>query len=171
VPIEESIKAELECVASQVMVIGDRRRHLAALITLKTILDPLGQPTPHLDPAVLLWLAERGSTATSAEEVAEEVGKVVEEVAEKGGSRVREALLEALHRSNAKAVSRAQYVHKVLVLPQDFSIAAGQLTPTLKVRRHQILQHYRDEIEKLYEDTPSSTVIGKTDGGTNSKSL
>ena len=36
VPIEEAIRAELEEMVSQVMVVGDRRKHLAVLLTLRS---------------------------------------------------------------------------------------------------------------------------------------
>jgi long-chain-fatty-acid--CoA ligase ACSBG len=69
VPIEEGIKAELGEVVSQAMVVGDRRKHLAVLLTLRTELDPRGQPTLALHPEGLAWLRARGSQSTSTLEV------------------------------------------------------------------------------------------------------
>lgn len=43
-------------------------------------------------------------------------------------------------------------IKKFVLLPQDFSIAGGELTPTLKMRRKIIYEKYKDMIEDLYAD-------------------
>ena len=37
------------------------------------------------------------------------------------------------------------------IAPSEFSVDTGELTPTLKVRRHEVLKKYEREINKLYE--------------------
>jgi long-chain acyl-CoA synthetase len=39
---------------------------------------------------------------------------------------------------------------KLLLLPQDFSVEAGELTPTLKIKRRVVEQRHRAAIEELY---------------------
>jgi long-chain acyl-CoA synthetase len=39
---------------------------------------------------------------------------------------------------------------KLLLLPQDFTLEKGELTPTLKVRRRVVEEHNRSAIEQLY---------------------
>jgi long-chain acyl-CoA synthetase len=51
-----------------------------------------------------------------------------------------------------KAVSRAEAIKKFALLDQDFTEAGGQLTPTLKVRRHIIMEQYATQIAALYDD-------------------
>ena len=41
-------------------------------------------------------------------------------------------------------------IKKFVLLPRDFSIEAGELTPTLKFRRKVISEHYKDQIERMY---------------------
>ena len=39
---------------------------------------------------------------------------------------------------------------KLLLLPRDFTVESGELTPTLKIKRRVVELRYREEIEKLY---------------------
>jgi long-chain acyl-CoA synthetase len=41
-------------------------------------------------------------------------------------------------------------VRKFAVLPVEFTIAAGELTPTMKVKRRIVEERYRDVIDRLY---------------------
>jgi long-chain acyl-CoA synthetase len=41
---------------------------------------------------------------------------------------------------------------KILLLPEDFSIESGDLTPTLKVRRRVVEKRLADEIDALYKE-------------------
>jgi long-chain acyl-CoA synthetase len=41
-------------------------------------------------------------------------------------------------------------VRKFVLAPQPFTVENGQMTPTLKVRRHAVLREYRDALEALY---------------------
>lgn len=44
-------------------------------------------------------------------------------------------------------------IKKFVLLPRDFSIEAGELTPTLKLKRKVVAEEYRDTIEQMYQDT------------------
>jgi len=138
VPIEETIKEELQ-VLSNVVVVGDERKHLSALLTLRTLADPTGKPMEELAPMVQDWLKEIGSSASSAREVLHQ-----------DCPKVRAALEEGIEAANCKAVSRASKVQKYVLLPTDFSISSGELTPTLKVKRHFVAEKYASEIEQMY---------------------
>ena len=62
VPIENVMK-EIMPYTSNVMVIGDKKKFLTMLITLKSVPDNEGNPTNTLDPVVIDTLTPRGSTA------------------------------------------------------------------------------------------------------------
>ena len=57
---------------------------------------------------------------------------------------------EGIDRANQKALSNAQKVQKWIILGQDFSVPGGELGPTMKMKRHVVLQKYGDNVEKFY---------------------
>lgn len=108
---------------SQVVVVGDQRPFIGALITL----DPDGVPG---------WLAAHGKPAMSLEEAAKDPD-------------VLASLDKAVERTN-KAVSRAESIRRYRILDRDLTIADGYLTPKLSVRRAQVLKDFAADVEALY---------------------
>ncbi len=107
---------------SQAVVFGDRERYVAALLTLD-------------EDEIRRWAAEQGiegDTAALARDprVHELVAGVVEEV-----NRER---------------SRFEQLKRFEILPRDFTIEAGEVTQTLKLRRRVIAEHFGQEVEKLF---------------------
>ena len=66
---------------------------------------------------------------------------------------MRAALEKAVARAN-EAVSRAESIRTFEVLPTDFTVANGLLTPSLKVRRAEAEKRFAAEIDALYTRTP-----------------
>ncbi|WP_251072951.1 hypothetical protein [Streptomyces sp. ISL-43] len=62
---------------------------------------------------------------------------------------VRALVAEAVEAANA-TVSRPARVRAFRVLPGEFTVEAGTLTPTLKLRRRAVAERYATEIEELY---------------------
>ena len=58
---------------------------------------------------------------------------------------------EQIENLNQKFSSPEQ-IKKFSILPRDFSIDDGELTPTLKIRRKQINENWLDTIESLYKE-------------------
>ncbi len=58
-----------------------------------------------------------------------------------------------MQRGNKKAVSNAARVQKFTVLLKDFSVAGGELGPTLKLRRPIVSKMYDAVIEAMYSAT------------------
>ena len=50
--------------------------------------------------------------------------------------------------------TRVEQIKRFVILPRDFSQEEGEVTPTLKLRRRVIHEHFADEIEKLYAGEP-----------------
>ena len=115
VPIEDNLKSELVEIASQIMIVGDKKKHLAVIITLKTILDDKNQPTDILSEDVQEWLQTLGSKAITAKELIAE-----------DNEEVKTYIRDAIKRSNTRSVSNASKVHKFMIAPTDFSLAGGE---------------------------------------------
>jgi long-subunit acyl-CoA synthetase (AMP-forming) len=108
---------------SQFVVVGDRRKHLAALVTLdETMLQEV--------------IAASGSSASTMEEAAAD-------------SKLNSWLMEHVNKING-GLARVQTVKKIFILPQDFTIEGGELTPTMKVKRRIVNSKYAEQIETFY---------------------
>jgi long-chain acyl-CoA synthetase len=125
-PLEDRIRAHP--LVSQAMVVGDGRPFIGAVVTLD-------------EEAVDQWVADKGMAATGREDLTELAP-------------LRQALQEAIDGANA-SVSRAESIRAFAILPRDLSIEAGELTPTLKVRRAVVERTYADVIDKLYVARPA----------------
>lgn len=111
---------------SQCVVVGDGKPYIAALITLDA-------------EALPGWLKAKGLPEMTVAEAAAD-------------PTVREHLDKAVARTN-KAVSRAESIRKYEIVLEDFTIANGYLTPSLKVVRVRVLRDFHDRIENLYAPT------------------
>lgn len=108
---------------SQVLVVGDNRPCIGALVTLDAEMLPL-------------WLSSHGL-------------EDMDPVAAAKDPRVRAALERAVARAN-EAVSRAESIRTFSVLAGDFTVENGLLTPSLKVRRAEACARFSAEIDELY---------------------
>nr|KAF6408820.1 acyl-CoA synthetase bubblegum family member 1 [Rousettus aegyptiacus] len=141
VPIEDAVRKELPII-NCAMLIGDQRKFLSMLLTLKCILDPdTFEPTDHLTEQAVEFCQQVGSTATT-------ISKIV-------GTRdeaVYRAIEEGIQRVNRKAVARAHHIQKWAVLERDFSISGGELGPTMKLKRGVVLEKYKAIIDSFYQE-------------------
>lgn len=139
VPIEQAVKHELPFI-SNAFLVGDKRKYLSLLVTLKTELTADGTPLDTLQSSTQDALKNLGCPAST-----------VTEVLEAGPDpKLLAAIQAGIDRTNQKATSRAQRIQKFALLPADFSIPTGELGPTMKVKRKVVEQKYSEIIEKLY---------------------
>lgn len=134
--IEDALKTELPAL-SNVVVIGDKRKYLTFLCTLRVTHDEHGAPTDKLDHIARQEAQAAGCDATTIAEA-------------RNSAEFRRYIEAGIKRANARATSHAQYVQKFLVLPYELSMDSGELTPTLKVKRNVVLSKHSDEIDRLY---------------------
>lgn len=147
VPIEEMIKVQMKDIVSNCMVLGDKRKHLACILTLRTVLDASNLPTDQLHPDVLEWAEELGAEATTVTELLEE-----------DNEEVKLEIMAQIQKVNRKAISNAQKVHKFMIAPKDFSLPGGELTPTMKLKRHTVMEMYEKKIQQMYEHETQSSM-------------
>jgi len=110
---------------SQAVAFGDRRPYLVALLTL--------------DPDELPALAER---------VGMEAGPDAATIA--ADPRVRELLQAEVDAVNAR-FARIEQIKRFGILDHDLTQAAGELTPTMKLKRPVVYERYANDFAELYE--------------------
>ncbi|XP_075154013.1 long-chain-fatty-acid--CoA ligase heimdall-like [Haematobia irritans] len=154
--IEALIQKELPCL-SYAVAIGDRRKFVTALLVFKTDIDPeTGYPLDTLLPETIEWLASLDLHYTKLSEMLHiELPENLENfdpnsVEPKLDDKIQKALEDGIKKSNEFAISNAQRVQYFAVLPHNFSMATGELGPTLKIRRNIIHSKYAKIIDKLY---------------------
>jgi long-chain acyl-CoA synthetase len=87
----------------------------------------IGDRRPYVTALITLDPAEIDSAGRGAQEVVQEV-------------------VDDVNRDRV----RVEQIKRFAILPRDFSQEEGELTPTLKLRRKIVHEHFADEIENLY---------------------
>lgn len=119
-PVNIEAQIKRHPLVAQCVVIGDRRPYLVALVTI----DP---------ETAVTYAAENGKDPAELYRDPEVIASIEAHVDE-----VNENL------------AQVQQVKKITILPRDLSQEAGELTPTLKLKRPVIAEKYDGEIEELY---------------------
>ncbi|XP_041862858.1 long-chain-fatty-acid--CoA ligase ACSBG2 isoform X2 [Melanotaenia boesemani] len=148
VPIEDSVKEAIPLI-SNAMLIGDKRKFLSMLLTIKCQVNPeTGDPEDELTPESVELCRNLGSNATRVSEIAGERDRVV-----------HTAIQEGINRVNEKATSNAQRIQKWLILDRDFSVGGGELGPTMKLKRPVVLKIYKEQIDNFYKELATPTTL------------
>jgi long-chain acyl-CoA synthetase len=61
------------------------------------------------------------------------------------------ALYERLIQEMTPDLAQFEKIKKIALLPREFTLEAGELTPTLKVKRRVVEEKFKDVIDRLYE--------------------
>ncbi|MDN6793934.1 MAG: AMP-dependent synthetase/ligase [Propionibacterium sp.] len=116
---------------SHVVVVGDGRPYIGALVTLDPEMLPVWLRSKNLDvvdPATAADLPE-----------------------------VRDSLQRAIDRANSQ-VSRAESIRRFRILDAAFTVENGYLTPSLKLRRSKVLHDFSDQVDALYDEGEAEKV-------------
>ncbi|XP_062888157.1 long-chain-fatty-acid--CoA ligase ACSBG2 isoform X1 [Mobula hypostoma] len=155
IPIEDAVKERVPII-SNAMLIGDKRKFLSMLLTLKcNINSDTGEPQDDLTEEAIQYCQTIGCKATK-----------VSEIYSSKDAAVFAAIQEGINRVNEKALSNAQRIQKWCILEKDFSIPGGELGPTMKLKRPVVLKMYNEQIDDFYKDaitpvTPDNPLPGK----------
>ncbi len=122
-PVENKLKESIY--VEQVMVIGPERKFVGALIV---------PSFPNLKD----WCRKNGVLFSSNEEVIKD-------------PRVIEMFKELVESFN-KFFNHVEQIKKFELLPDEWTVDGGELTPTLKLKRKVITEKYRDAIERIYSE-------------------
>lgn len=128
--LEDPIRSNT--IIGQVIVVGDQKPFISALITLD-------------DEMLPAWLANNGLGDVSID-------------AAKSHPQVLAEVQRAVDAANER-VSRAESIRKFAILDSELTEASGHLTPKLSIKRHIIVQDFADVIEGLYSGNPATEGI------------
>ncbi|RAX46655.1 long-chain fatty acid--CoA ligase [Arthrobacter sp. AQ5-06] len=120
--LEDQIRAD--ALVSQVLVVGDNRPFIGALVTLD-------------QEALPGWLQRHGLPATTT------IDEAVENPV------VKAAVQDLITQANA-SVSQAEAIKSFRIVASDFTEASGHLTPSMKVKRAQVMKDFETVIEEMY---------------------
>ena len=122
-PIENALK--MNVLVAQAAVIGDKRKYASVIIS------------PHF-PLLEDWAKANGVTFSSRQELV-------------NSEKVRELYRGIIEDLNKK-LAHFETIKKILVVPDEFSVAGGEITPTLKLKRRVIEAKYKQQIEQIYQE-------------------
>jgi long-chain acyl-CoA synthetase len=125
-PIQEVLKRNP--LVAEAVLLGDRRKYAAALIVPDFAALERRLKDLGLPPGSRAELVKRPDVLALYQEI-----------------------VDALNRE----LSQFERIKRIAVLPAEFSIESGELTPTLKVKRKVVEERWRDTIESLYKDKES----------------
>lgn len=117
---------------AQVLVIGDKRKFVSALIVPNFLL-------------IESYAREHGIPCTSREQMVQEPALV--------------AFMEHQVERLMASLPPHERVRQIALLANEFTIASGELSPTQKVRRKVVEQHYRAVIEEIYQRRVSQAAV------------
>jgi long-chain acyl-CoA synthetase len=120
-PIENKLKESIY--VEQIMVVGSERKFVGALII------------PAF-PALKDWARKQGLTDLSNEQLVKDA-KVLE-------------LFRELIDSYNKFFNHVEQIKRFQLLPHEWSIETGEMTPKLSLKRKVVMEKYRDAIEHIY---------------------
>ena len=110
---------------ANIVVVGDARPYIGALITLDSDMLPT-------------WLKNHSLPIVDAAQAADM-------------PEVRDSLEKAVTRANKK-VSRAESIRRLRIIDQTFTVENGYMTPSLKLRRRAVLKDFAHEVDALYAE-------------------
>ena len=121
-PIENALKANV--LIAQAAIIGDKRKYASVILS------------PHF-PLLEDWAHANGVLFTTRHELVAQ-------------DKVRD-LYKGIVEDVNKRLAQFETIKKIVVVPDEFTVATGEITPTLKLKRRVIEAKYKQQIDELYQ--------------------
>ena len=122
-PIENALKNNV--LIAQAAVIGDKRKYASVIIS------------PHF-PLLEDWARANAISFASRSDLV-------------ANNRVRELYRGIVEEVNKK-LAQFETIKKIVLVPDEFTVATGEITPTMKLKRRVIEAKYQQQIEQLYQE-------------------
>lgn len=122
-PIENALKNNV--LIAQAAVIGDKRKYASVILS------------PHF-PLLEDWAQANGVNFSSRAELV-------------ANNKVRE-LYRGIVEDVNKKLAHFETIKKIVIVPDEFTVATGEITPTMKLKRRVIEAKYQQQIEQLYQE-------------------
>src|SRR5579859_169920 len=122
-PIENALKSNV--LIAQAAVIGDKRKYASVILS------------PHF-PLLEDWAHANGVAFSSRQELV-------------ATAKVRE-LYKGIVEDLNKRLAHFETIKKIVIVPDEFTVASGEITPTLKLKRRVIETKYKQQIDELYQE-------------------
>jgi long-chain acyl-CoA synthetase len=122
-PIENALKSNV--LIAQAAVIGDKRKYASVILS------------PHF-PLLEDWAHANGVAFSSRQELV-------------ATAKVRE-LYKGIVEDLNKRLAHFETIKKIVIVPDEFTVATGEITPTLKLKRRVIESKYKQQIDELYQE-------------------
>jgi len=122
-PIENALKSNV--LIAQAAVIGDKRKYASVILS------------PHF-PLLEDWARANGVSFSSRQELV-------------ATAKVRE-LYKGIVEDLNKRLAHFETIKKIIIVPDEFTVAGGEITPTLKLKRRVIETKYKQQIDELYQE-------------------
>jgi long-chain-fatty-acid--CoA ligase ACSBG len=135
VPVEDRVK-ELCPAISNIMMVGDKRKFNTALITLQAG-GTGNEPGGHTLTDNAATLVPGVSTIAEACESEDFIQHIIDAI-------------DATNKDQKACPSNAARIQRFTILPLDFSVATGELTATLKLKRSVVDKKHQNSIERMY---------------------
>jgi len=110
---------------SQVVAYGDKKKFCSALITVD-------------QPQVEAWAIKKGLDVTAWKSLCE-------------SEEIKKLIFSEVQDKN-KELSSYETLKKIIILPEDFTIEAGELTASMKIKRKVVIDRHKQQLEALYDE-------------------
>lgn len=122
-PIENALKNNV--LIAQAAVIGDKRKYASVIIS------------PHF-PLLEDWARANRVNFSSRQELV-------------SSKKIRDLYRGIVEDVNNR-LAHFETIKKIIIVPDEFSVASGEITPTMKLKRRIIEEKYKDQIDELYRE-------------------